>query len=158
MGQRSSRQNEGCPAVRLQTIPLLLVLLAAPPAFAGIEDTVVAQLRAQGYSEITVGRTWLGRIVIGAARDGMQREVVLNRRTGEILGDHVSALDPDDRFSRSVADSRDGGDSNAAAPPAAAASAGGDTPASAVVAGSEAGIIDSGSIVQPAGTTDGVVD
>ena len=52
---------------------------------ASYEDTVVAQLRAQGYKQIKVERTLLGRVKISAALDGGRREIILNPRTGEVL-------------------------------------------------------------------------
>ena len=54
---------------------------------ATFEDTVVAQLKSQGYQSITVERTLLGRVkIVGQISDG-RREIILNPRTGEILRD-----------------------------------------------------------------------
>lgn len=55
---------------------------AADPA-----QHVVVELTQQGYSNIKVYWTWLGRLRILAHRNGGTREIVLNPRTGEILRD-----------------------------------------------------------------------
>jgi hypothetical protein len=65
----------------------------ALPAFAAFSDDVVTQLGEQGYQNITVSTTWLGRVRILATRDGGTREIVLNPRTGEILRDLWTAAD-----------------------------------------------------------------
>jgi uncharacterized membrane protein YgcG len=53
----------------------------------GYADSIVAQLRAQGFSEIETERTWLGRTKIVASGADGQREIVVNPNTGEILRD-----------------------------------------------------------------------
>ncbi|TNF14620.1 MAG: hypothetical protein EP320_06640 [Rhodobacteraceae bacterium] len=50
-------------------------------------EAVVRQLRAYGYREIEVERSFLGRIRITAERKDIEREIVLDPRTGEILRD-----------------------------------------------------------------------
>lgn len=59
-------------------------------------EIIVNQLRQQGYEEISVSRTWLGRIRIEAERGGREREIIINRRTGEILRDFWEIEDDDD--------------------------------------------------------------
>lgn len=54
---------------------------------AGFADEIVAQLRKQGFGNIVVERTWLGRIRILAERSDARREIILNPGTGEILRD-----------------------------------------------------------------------
>jgi hypothetical protein len=78
--------------VKTLTTAIVMSLLTALPLKAEVYDAFVVQLREQGYSQITVGYTWLGRVVINAQRDAITREVVLNARTGEILGDHASEI------------------------------------------------------------------
>jgi hypothetical protein len=78
--------------VKTLTTAIVMTLFLAMPARAEIYDPFVLQLHDQGYSEITVGRTWLGRIVINAKRDDIIREIVLNARTGEILGDQANPI------------------------------------------------------------------
>ena len=50
-------------------------------------DTIVSQLRSQGYSQVTVTSTWLNRTRIFAESSDAQREIILNPNTGEILRD-----------------------------------------------------------------------
>lgn len=69
-------------------------VFSAGSAFAdGYESAVVGQLRRQGYRQINVERTLLGRVRIVAQRGGGSREIILNPRTGEILRDVVLAAD-----------------------------------------------------------------
>jgi hypothetical protein len=79
------------PVKRLTTA-IVMTLCLSLPAMAEVYDPFVSQLRDQGYGQITVGRTWLGRIVISATREDVAREIVLNARTGEILGDQASII------------------------------------------------------------------
>ncbi len=65
-----------------------LAAVVAGPCFAsGFQDEIVATLRAQGYDQITVEVTLLGRVKITAFKMSNQREIVINPRTGEILRD-----------------------------------------------------------------------
>lgn len=50
-------------------------------------DVIVAQLRADGFSEIETEQTWLGRTRIVASGAEGKREIVVNPNTGEILRD-----------------------------------------------------------------------
>lgn len=70
-----------------------VALMAAAPAFAGVETDVVRQLKSQGYRSITVTNTLLGRTRILAHKNGGTREIILNPRTGEILRDLWTAAD-----------------------------------------------------------------
>jgi hypothetical protein len=75
-------------------VPLLILLCLAGPARAvDYSGAWVAQLRAEGYEDIEVGRTWLGRIRIVAEKDEIEREIILNRATGEVLRDFSRAED-----------------------------------------------------------------
>ena len=67
---------------------LAVMALAAPVDAQSVVEQIEAQLRDQGYSTITVSRTLLGRTQIEAASDTLQREIVLDPRTGEILRDY----------------------------------------------------------------------
>lgn len=98
------------------TTAIVITLCLALPLQADVYDPFVVQLRDQGYSDITVGRTWLGRIVINARRDDIAREIVLNARTGEILGDQANLIgaSPRQRFS-TIERSDDGDDDTPAA-------------------------------------------
>lgn len=61
--------------------------LPGPAYAASFADQIVAQLSDQGFADIEVERTWLGRTRILAERGGAQREIILNASTGEILRD-----------------------------------------------------------------------
>jgi hypothetical protein len=71
-------------------------LLAAGPAFADFESQVRKQLKQQGYKQIEVSSTLLGRTRIFATKKDGSREIILNPRTGEILRDMWSANGGDD--------------------------------------------------------------
>ena len=61
--------------------------LAAVAFAATVADQIVAQLQGQGFEEIVVEQTWLGRTRISAERGDASREIILNPNTGEILRD-----------------------------------------------------------------------
>jgi len=70
---------------------MIVALLCATASLASdYQSSVEAQLRAQGFSDIRVETTWLGRLKITAQRRGTGREIVLNPRNGEILRDIIS--------------------------------------------------------------------
>lgn len=77
-------------------IACALSLAALPALAAPSVDQIVAQLEAQGYDDIDVERTWLGRIRIEAESKTREREIIINPRTGEILRDFSYANDDDD--------------------------------------------------------------
>lgn len=70
---------------------ILSACLTCFMAFAGlagpVEDSIVRQLREQGFSQIDVRRTLLGRSRIVARSSDLYREIVVNPVTGEILRD-----------------------------------------------------------------------
>ena len=72
---------------------LIAALMAGVAMASDFQASVLAQLRAQGFSDIHVETTWLGRLKITAQRRGAGREIVLNPRTGEILRDILSTRD-----------------------------------------------------------------
>ena len=86
---------------RRQLITLVTAALICAPTLllAGVADSVVRQLQAQGDTSIEVSRTWLGRVQIEAKRGAEEREIVVNRKTGEILRDysHISSDDDNAR-------------------------------------------------------------
>ena len=63
------------------------VQAALPAMAATFVEQIVTQLQTQGYSDIAVETTWLGRARISAERADISREIVLNPNTGEILRD-----------------------------------------------------------------------
>ncbi|WP_412504337.1 hypothetical protein [Roseovarius sp. SYSU LYC5161] len=68
---------------------LVTIALSAAPAFAqSVEDQVLMQLQAQGFVEITMHRTLLGRLRVVATNERYRRELVINPNTGAILRDY----------------------------------------------------------------------
>lgn len=72
---------------------LLLVTLWLSPAVAQTDFTapIIERLQEDGYTISDVRRTLLGRILIVANKRATLREVVINRKTGAILHDHIFA-------------------------------------------------------------------
>lgn len=67
---------------------ILAASLAGSAAFAvGVADEIVRQLQADGYTDIVLEKTWLGRIRIRAISASGTREIIVNPSTGEILRD-----------------------------------------------------------------------
>lgn len=63
-------------------------IVAAGPALASdLVDSIVRQLKKQGFKSISTERTLLGRVRILADRKDGSREIIINPRTGEILRD-----------------------------------------------------------------------
>jgi hypothetical protein len=60
---------------------------ATSAAAQGFVDSIIAQLREQGFQTVLQERTLLGRVRITASRGGGKREIIVNPRTGEILRD-----------------------------------------------------------------------
>ena len=74
----------------MRAIFLIVGLLFAGPAIAqtrSVQDQIVSQLEQQGFNDIELSRTFLGRIRIEAYSDTLVRELVFNP-TGEILRDY----------------------------------------------------------------------
>ncbi|WP_299045841.1 hypothetical protein [uncultured Tateyamaria sp.] len=95
----------------MKTLLLSAVLagvLALPGAAGPIEDSIVRQLREQGFSQIDVRRTLLGRSRIVARSTDLYREIVVNPVTGEILRDFWRELGGDGRGTRIVDPSNPG--------------------------------------------------
>ena len=68
-------------------VALGLAWQATPLYAQNYEKAILAQLRQDGYEQIVVTTTLLGRIRIVADGAQGQREIVLNPRTGEVLRD-----------------------------------------------------------------------
>ena len=85
---------------------IILVLTLAPMSLAAqdqpLRDRVVTILRDDGFAEIRVTRTFLGRLRFVARDDNRRREIVINPRTGVILRDYI-------RFEDDGDDNGDGG-------------------------------------------------
>lgn len=83
---------------RLFITGLSCAIVTGMPALAqsaSVVDQVIAQLKAQGYTQITMGRTFLGRTRIVAQNDEMRREIIINPATGEVLRDYWEVEDDD---------------------------------------------------------------
>lgn len=70
-------------------LPLVAgAMISAGGAFAAaLQDQLIDQLKNQGFTEIRISRTLLGRVRIKAEGGGFEREIIFNPRTGEILRD-----------------------------------------------------------------------
>lgn len=88
----------------MRTFLLIIAFLLAPlgAAAQSVEDQITAQLQAQGYVEITMTRTLLGRLRVIAESPDHSRELVINPATGQILRDRVSQLRDTDNDRPSV--------------------------------------------------------
>lgn len=72
---------------RLIIAALALSLVPLQQAQADSVDDLVEVLRDQGFRQIEVERTLLGRVRIVASSSRGTRELVINARTGEVLRD-----------------------------------------------------------------------
>ncbi len=73
---------------KLYILALMASLSALPARAVELVDQILAELRADGYSQFEVSRTLLGRTHISAQSLRYGREIVINPRTGEILRDY----------------------------------------------------------------------
>lgn len=75
-----------------------LSLPFAPSADAqDAEAHITSLLVDQGFVVIRVERTLLGRIQVWAERGVIRREIVINRRSGEILRDYQHRIAPSEK-------------------------------------------------------------
>ena len=81
----------------LKQIAICIALIGTPQFAAAqtIQDQIVEQLQAQGFTNLQVSRTWLGRVRIISRRGDLVRELVFNPQTGEILRDLWKTDDDD---------------------------------------------------------------
>jgi hypothetical protein len=75
------------PGKTRTAVVLAVALWAAPANASEYADRIILWLQEQGFTHFAIQRTWLGRIRIEAEADGIDREIILNARTGEILRD-----------------------------------------------------------------------
>jgi len=97
-------------AMRTMVLAAALGLFGQILAAQSLQDDLVAQLRAQGFTEFTVEETLLGRIRILAISPTLRREIVVTRN-GDILRDYWEALTGDDTPRLILADPGDDDDS-----------------------------------------------
>ena len=79
---------------RVFLLAALALPLAAPLKAQDAEAHITSLLMDQGFVIIRVERTLLGRIQVWAERGVIRREIVINRRSGEILRDYQHRLTP----------------------------------------------------------------
>jgi len=79
----------------MRFIVLSILLLFAPLAAAAqsVEEQIMTQLHDQGFTDITMSRTLLGRLRVVALSAEFERELVVNPATGAILRDRITPLD-----------------------------------------------------------------
>lgn len=80
--------------MRRLLICLLFLGSPLPAAAQTLQEQIIAQLTEQGFDALTVNRTLLGRVRIVAQRGDLERELVFNPQTGEILRDLWVTLAP----------------------------------------------------------------
>ncbi len=86
--------------MKFRAILVAMTLVAGPAIGQSIEDAIIQQLQSQGFTQITVSRTFLGRIRIDAYSNSLERELIINPNTGEVLRDHWEPLKSSDGDSR----------------------------------------------------------
>jgi hypothetical protein len=76
-------------------IPVVIAtgLLGSAAHAKSTQDSIVAELREQGFTRIEIQRTLLGRTRILAESPAYEREIVLNPSSGVILRDFWTARD-----------------------------------------------------------------
>ena len=79
----------------LKALAVAAALVASPVNASEYADRIILWLEEQGFTHFEVERTWLGRIKIEAYANGIEREIILNARTGEILRDYWEIEDED---------------------------------------------------------------
>lgn len=79
---------------------LILCLALAPVGAAAdekaVRDRIVRELRGDGYQEIRLFRTFLGRLRFVGEDGRSRREIIVSPTTGVILRDYVRFFDDDD--------------------------------------------------------------
>ena len=82
----------------LKPLTLTLAMITAPSFVAAqsVEQQIVSQLAAQGFTRIEISRTLLGRTKLKAYSPNLERELVFNPATGEILRDYWEERDDRD--------------------------------------------------------------
>jgi hypothetical protein len=68
----------------------LVAAFAVPAAAGNVESDVTARLAREGFRITSRRRTWLGRVRIQAGKGKLQREVVFDPTSGEILRDYIN--------------------------------------------------------------------
>ena len=74
-----------------------------------VQDSIIAQLQAQGFGRIEISRTLLGRVRLKAFSTSLERELIFNPTTGEILRDRWDDIDADEDHKPRVLNPNGGG-------------------------------------------------
>lgn len=61
------------------------------------EEAIIEQLMEQGFADVQVSKTFLGRLRFVASAGQQRREIVINPYTGEILRDYLYEVTSDGR-------------------------------------------------------------
>ncbi|SHF63819.1 hypothetical protein SAMN05444339_10994 [Loktanella atrilutea] len=85
-----------------------LCLLPSLAAAETVQESILSQLRDQGFTRIEVSRTLLGRTRLEATSDRLEREMVFNPQTGEILRDYWQERNDDGRAAPQIMDPQGG--------------------------------------------------
>lgn len=115
------------------------------PALADHEDDIIERLTEEGYERIDVTRTLLGRVRIVAFKGRLQRELVLNPRTGEILRDIVTSRGDDSSTVAQGSKSGSSGTSGSSGSSGGSGSSGSNSGSSGSSGSDDSGSDDSGS-------------
>ncbi|NOX72268.1 MAG: hypothetical protein GXP03_01125 [Alphaproteobacteria bacterium] len=77
----------------------MTAVMGMTPAYGQtVEERYLAQLKSQGFNNVSVSRTWLGRTRITASSKNKSREIIFNSRSGEILRDYYEDTSDDPTF------------------------------------------------------------
>ena len=98
----------------LRLIVILCALVFAAPAAQAdpktVRDRIVSVLQDDGYNEIRISRTLLGRMRFVANRPDARREIVVNPNSGVVLRDYVRFLNANSGGSSGSSAATGGGD------------------------------------------------
>lgn len=94
----------------LLALALVLMPYAAQADDLSVRDHILRELNSDGYSDVRISRTFLGRLRFLALKHGARREIVVTLN-GEVLRDYVTFLLGEDGHDRSGSSGNDGGES-----------------------------------------------
>ena len=73
--------------IKTDTLVLGGLMAASPACAQSVSSEIVRQMSRQGFGNVIVEKTWLGRTRITGTRAGGSRKIIVNPKTGEILRD-----------------------------------------------------------------------
>lgn len=85
---------------RLFALFFLAIAVSTSPVQAvasTYEEAIIEQLMEQGFADVQVSKTFLGRLRFVASAGQQRREIVINPYTGEILRDYLYEVTSDGR-------------------------------------------------------------